>query len=140
MTRVLCLDYGEKRVGVAISDPFGQMAHPLDFIPNNQNIWQKIDDLVKHYSVQEIVLGLPLNRNGHDTQKTKEVRAFKDSLSHKVPIPIHLQDERYSSKAVEKQLIEKKIKREKRKQIIDSQAAAFILNGFLMKKNGIDSF
>lgn len=135
MNRVLCIDYGERRVGIAVSDPLGLTAQAQPYIQNSKQLLVSLKELVNEFHVATIVVGLPLNRHGQDTQKTTEVRAFAESLKVEVDVPVVFQDERYSTKAVEKHLIAADVSRKKRKEVVDSLAAAFILEGYLGKQN-----
>lgn len=136
MTRYLSLDYGEKRVGIAVSDPFNSMALPLAFIPNNDALIANIVLLAEDYSISNIVLGLPKHTQaGKETDKEKEVREFATRLEAQARLPIAFWDERFSTAAMTKQFKAHDISRKKRKNIIDSSAAAFILQGYLDKLN-----
>jgi putative Holliday junction resolvase len=131
MNRVLCIDYGEKRVGIAVSDPLGLTAQAQPYIQNTKTLVASLKALVEEFQAGTVVVGLPLNRHGEDTQKTTEVRAFADTLKEALDVPVVFQDERYSTKAVEKHLIAADVSRKKRKEVVDSLAAAFILEGYL---------
>lgn len=129
--RILALDYGEKRIGVAISDPLGLAAHPLAYIPAGELAMDTIVDRCTEYDVAEIVVGLPKNMNGSESEKSGLVREFAAHLHAKAGRPIVFRDERLSTVAVTKTLIEADFSRKKRKEIVDSQAAAFVLQGYL---------
>ncbi len=129
--RILAIDYGEKRIGIATSDGLGLGAHPKPYIPNNTQTIPSILALITEFDIATILLGLPKNQEGGESEKSLEVRAFAEQLSQKTPLPIVFWDERFSTIAVEKQLINANVKRKKRKELIDSQAACFILQGYL---------
>jgi putative Holliday junction resolvase len=131
--RVLCLDYGQKRIGVAVSDPFGMMALPQNFVPNNSGLPKALRQLIDEFNIGKIVLGLPLNLQKQETESSRKVRAFADRVLSKFGLEIVYQDERFSTTAVERELIAADLSRQKRKEVIDSQAAAFILQGYLDK-------
>jgi putative holliday junction resolvase len=131
MNRYLALDYGEKRIGVAISDPLNMTAQPKPFISNDPELKKILSTMLEEFEITTIILGLPTNRFGEDTQKTKEVRVFKETLESWIDLPIIFRDERYSTKAVERHLISADVSRKKRKQVVDGQSAAFVLQGFL---------
>jgi len=133
MNRTLAIDYGEKRIGIALSDPLGITAQAYPFISNSKEFFSQLNQLIEEKSVTQIIIGLPTNRFGEDTQKTSEVRTFSEKVASETGLPVSFQDERYSSKAVERHLIEADVSRKKRKQVIDSQAAAFFLQGYLDK-------
>ena len=131
MNRLLCIDFGSKRMGVALSDPLGLTAQPYPFIPHDKAVITNIKNLIHEYNVTKIILGLPKSRDGGDSKKAVEVRAFGDRLQQETGLPLDYWDERYSTKASERHLIAAGVRRNKRKQVIDSQAAVFILQGYL---------
>jgi len=132
--RVLGLDFGEKRIGVAISDPLSITAQPLPYISYNPKFLEELKLIMSDYDIGLIVVGLPLSREGKDTQTTVKVRQFGAKLEQHLGKDIVFQDERYSTKAVERVLIEADVSRKKRKEVIDSQAAVFILQGYMDKQ------
>ncbi|MCP4050092.1 MAG: Holliday junction resolvase RuvX [bacterium] len=132
--RALCLDYGEKRIGVAISDPLNITAQSLPFILNSKDTIDCIDKTLTEYNVNKIIIGLPKDRDGGDSKKALEVRSFAEKLQGKIKCEIIFRDERYSTVAVTKHLIKAGVKRKKRKKVVDSNAAAFILQGYLDSK------
>jgi putative Holliday junction resolvase len=135
--RVLGLDYGEKRIGVAVSDPLGITALALAFVPNDGKIWDVLAGLILKYQIKSFVVGLPRMLSGSDSTKTVEVRAFAALLESKVGLPVVFVDERLSTVAVTRHLIDAGVSRGKRKHVIDSQAAAFILQGYLDRLRSI---
>lgn len=94
--RILGIDYGEKRIGLAVSDESHTLARALDILSPKQ-FFSSIRSLVAQYEVETILLGLPLNMDGKETKKTDEVKAFKASLEKEVSVPIVFFDERLSS-------------------------------------------
>jgi len=134
--RVLALDYGEKRIGVAISDPLWITAQPLPFIPHDEKFLAAITKVVADYDATELLIGLPKDLKGNDSLKATEVRAFGKNLGEKLALPVSYWDERYSTAAAQKHLITMDIRRDKRKLVIDSMAAAFFLQGYMeLKRN-----
>ncbi|MDH4129780.1 MAG: Holliday junction resolvase RuvX [Spirochaetota bacterium] len=135
MARILCLDFGHVRIGVAISDQSRTIATSNDYIAVKKgNVLQKIITIVSENECDEIVIGLPISLNGNDTQKTVEVRKFADILSKHFNIPITLWDERLSSYTAENILKETNVRRDKRKGKRDSLSAQIILQGYLDSK------
>ena len=135
MGRCIGIDLGTKRVGLALSDPLNIIASPfktLTFIDNDDLI-SKLSNIINDNNVKTIILGLPLNMSGLDTEQTKKVRAFKDSLT-KLNIPIFFEDERLSSVSAKKSLVLQAVKTGHNKAEIDKTAAAIILQQFLDKK------
>ena len=134
--RVLGIDLGERRVGVAVSDPTGSIAQPL---PTLQKRARKrmplatLQKLAEQYEVQEIVMGLPLAPSGDDTERTRTVREAARKLEERSGVPVHLVDERYTSKAAERAVrglgLPKKKREEKGR--VDAAAAVLILQSWL---------
>jgi putative holliday junction resolvase len=129
--RYLALDYGEKRIGVAMSDPLNITAQAHPYIENNNQTINSIKKIVSEYEVAKIVLGLPKDREGNDSKKAIEVREFGKKIEDELNCEVTYWDERFSTVAVNKHLISLDVSRKRRKQIVDSQAAAFFLQGFM---------
>lgn len=136
--RSLGLDVGDRRIGVAISGPHGLLAVPLTVIAKSEDAAREfIIKLVKQHRIERIVIGLPRSLNGGLGQQANKVIAFTDKLSLRVQqskigqIDIELWDERFSTVAAERLMVEVGTKRKKRNQRRDAIAASFILQGFL---------
>ena len=137
--RYMGLDIGDKTVGVAVSDPLFISANGITTIERVgiRKDTGKILDLVKEYEVSLIVAGLPLMLDGSDSPPTEKVREFVRMLENKLRssglagVGIVFQDERFTTKIAESVLIEANMRREKRKEIIDRQAAVIILQSYL---------
>jgi putative Holliday junction resolvase len=131
--RVLGLDIGEKRIGVALSDPQGLLAGALTIIERRDSATdiQAIVNLVEKHGVERIVVGLPRSLNGSIGQQAEKVQAFSEMLRQKVDVPVESWDERLSTVAAERLLIEVGARRAKRKKHRDAIAASFILQGYL---------
>ena len=135
MARCIGIDLGTKRVGIALSDSINMIASPfktLTFVDNNDLV-EKLNIIITDNNVRTIILGLPLNMSGEDTEQTKKVRSFKDTLS-KLDLPIMYEDERLSSVSAKKSLVMQNVKTGYNKAEIDRTAAAIILQQFLDKK------
>ena len=137
--RILGLDYGDKTIGIAISDPFGWTAQGLEIIKRiNENEYKKsisrIAEIVLEFDVEKIVLGFPKNMDNSEGLRCEKTLEFKNRLEKRFNnIPIILWDERMSTIAAQRSLIEGNMSRIKRKNIIDKIAAIYILQGFLDK-------
>jgi len=134
--RILGLDVGDVRIGVALSDEMGWTAQPLGVITRSKKKGLKSDlyaivAYLDEYNVTEIVVGLPLNMNGSEGPMTEKVRKFSEALSKITDIEIKEWDERLSTVAVERVLIEGDVSRKKRKTVVDKLAATYILQGYL---------
>ena len=132
--RIIGLDIGSKRIGVAMSDELGITAQPLETI-KAQDL-EKVVELVKEHEAKELVVGLPLNMNGSEGPKAKEVISLVDSLKQKVSVPVKMWDERLTTMAVEKELIRADVSRRKRKKVVDKLAAQLILQSYLDSGEG----
>lgn len=133
--KFICFDIGNKRIGVAVSDPFMSMALPKEtfFRKNFESDLVALSDLAKKEGADRIVCGLPLNVDGTESQQTKLTRSFIDALKKVTDIPIVTADERYSTLEARRILIEGDVRREKRKNYVDSIAASFILEDYINK-------
>jgi len=132
MGRILGVDYGDSRVGLAISDLNKIIASPFKTI-RNEGVKQLTDQLkviIIDNDIEEIVVGLPVSMKGADTKQTNKVRSFSKLLEC-FKIPIHMQDERLSSLSAKKSLIKQKVKTGHNKHLIDSTAAAIFLQQFI---------
>lgn len=131
--RILGLDIGDKRIGVAISDPEGTLASPLTVIlrNNDEEATKAIVELIEHYQVACVVIGLPRHLSGKLGRQAAKVQAFMTKLSEQTKIPIETRDEWLSSVAADRLLQEAGVKNRQRKARRDPAAAAFVLQGYL---------
>ena len=133
--RCLGLDVGTKTIGVAMSDALGLAAHPLLVLPRAGTVKDiaAVEALVDEHEVEALVVGLPLELSGKIGHRARRVKVLIDALSEKFAgrLPVHEWDERFSTSAVERVLIDADMSRAKRKKVIDKQAAAYILQGWL---------
>lgn len=135
--RTLGLDFGQKTIGVAVSDPFGWTAQGVEIIRRDKEESVKksilrIGEIIKQYDVLKIVLGYPKNMNNTVGERGQKTEDFKKKLEKSFPnIEIVLWDERLSTVGAERSLLEADLSRKKRKDVIDKMAAVFILQGYL---------
>ncbi len=134
--RILGLDYGSRTCGVAVSDPLGITAQGLETIVRKEEnklrrTLARIEELVREYGAEKIVLGFPLNMNDTIGPRAEKTLAFKEMLERRTGLPVILQDERLTTVEVEEVLIEAGVRREHRKQYVDKLAAVLILQGYL---------
>lgn len=131
--RLMGLDLGTKTIGLALSDVERRIASPLEtikrvkFTPDAQ----KLLSLCTKHGVAMLVLGLPLNMDGSEGPRAQATRAFARNLAQLTPLPIHFQDERLSTAAVTRTLLEADASRARRDELVDKMAAAYILQGVL---------
>ena len=131
--RIMGLDYGSRRIGVAMSDELLLTAQGSKTIFNNTTAESisAIASLVKENGVVEVVIGLPISMNGTHSQKTKEVIGFAEELTKSVSVPVKTWDERLTTAQAERALLEADMSRLKRKRLNDMIAAQLILQGYL---------
>lgn len=131
--RILGIDYGAKRVGIAITDPLRMFAYGLTTIQNDKNFWNNLGKLFTDYDVETIVLGYPLKESGERSTSTELIEKFHSELEKRIKLPIILVDERYSSVIAKQQILESVASKKKRrdKGLIDKNAAAIILKEYL---------
>lgn len=131
--RSLGLDVGDRRIGVAISDPGQILASPLTTIVREDDdiAVAKIVEIVNKYEAQRIIIGLPYSLDGNIGKQANKVKTFAEKLSKCTEAIVEFRDERLSTVAVDHLLIEAGIKSQKRKDRRDAAAAAFILQGYL---------
>ena len=132
-TRIMGLDIGEKRIGVALSDPLGIIAGALTVVDRvtDDAALKEIIDLARENEVERIVVGMPRSLDGSLGKQAQAVQSFVDLLKKRTDIPVVTWDERLSTVAAERMLLEVGMKRDKRKKRRDSLAAAIILQGYL---------
>lgn len=130
MGRILALDYGSARCGVAVSDPTGTIASPLPvvFKAATPSGVRRIASIVRDQQVERIVLGLPIGLSGRETGQTRETRAFAKQLAAAVDVPIELYDERFTTRMAERDIDPRAHE--------DSRAAAHLLDGWLSERAG----
>jgi len=135
------LDIGERRIGVALSDPLGIMASALTVIERTTDdaAIKQIVELARQNDVERFVIGLPRSLDGSLGKQAQTVEAFIELLKSHTELPVITWDERFSTVAAEKTLLEAGMKRDKRKRHRDAVAAAFILQGYLDRERNRDS-
>ena len=134
--RIMGLDYGSVTVGVAISDSMQLTAQPVEVIQRKsenklRRTLARIEELVEEYEVGLIVLGLPKNMNNTVGERGEDTLSFRDALVRRTGLEVILWDERLTTVASEKVLMESGVRRENRKKVIDQIAASMILQGYL---------
>jgi putative Holliday junction resolvase len=135
VARVLGIDFGEKRLGLALSDESRTLASPLAVYERKdlQSDLRFLRDLIFRYQITEIVLGLPLNMDGSLGPKAQQVLEFKRALEESLKLPVHTFDERFTTAEAERALLEANMSRRQRKAKRDALAAVLILQGYLQQ-------
>jgi putative Holliday junction resolvase len=131
--RILGIDYGSKRLGLAMCDELGLTAQALTTITrkNRERDLKEIETVIKQYNVEKIIVGYPLRLDGTEGIQCEKVNRFVDILESRFSLPIVKWDETLSTKEAEQILIEANINRKKRKDVVDKIAAAIILQDYL---------
>ncbi|MBP5307602.1 MAG: Holliday junction resolvase RuvX [Clostridia bacterium] len=134
---IIAFDVGDRRIGVAATDPLGIMALPLEtyFRKNTAEDVKYLVDLAKSRGADVIVCGLPLNFDGSESEQTVKTRKFAAIIEAATDIPVVFEDERFTTLEARRNLIEADMRRDKRKQVIDKVAASYILESYLNKIN-----
>ena len=127
--RILGLDLGQKRIGVAISDGLGITAQGLDTIKREDKV--SLENIIRDREVTEIVVGLPLNMDGTKGERAEDAILFADNLKKDLSVAVKMWDERLSTLYVERAMIEGDLSRRKRKALSDKLAAQVILQSYL---------
>ncbi len=140
--RILGLDFGSKTVGVAVSDPLGLTAQGVEIIRREQEnklrrTLARIETLIAQYNVKHIVLGLPRNMNYSLGDRAEKTQEFKEKLERRTGLPVDLWDERLTTVAADRAMMEAGIRRQHRKEYVDEIAAVFILQGYLDRLSNI---
>lgn len=134
--RIMGLDYGSKTVGVAVSDPLGITAQGVETVTRKdegklRKTCARLESLIQEYGIERIILGYPKNMNNTEGERAKKTMEFKDMLARRTGLEVVLWDERLTTIAAERILMESGVRREHRKEVIDKVAAQLILQGYL---------
>lgn len=137
MVRILGLDIGDKRIGVALSDLSGILASPHSVIERTDEVQDvtAIAKIIDQYQVRKIIVGLPITMQGDVGEQAVKVQAFTDRLAHHIDVPLEFRDERMTTISARRLMQESRRKKIKQKKTDDSQAAAVILQGYLDEKD-----
>ena len=136
MSRILCLDYGERRIGVAVSDPLGLTAQPVAVIGQDFSELKKIID--SYEEISEIVVGLPKTMRGEIGPKAQKTLEYIEYLKTKIDIPIVTWDERLTTVSASRMLQEAGMNTRKQRKVIDKVAAVLILKSYMERKGNRD--
>jgi len=131
--RLLGLDVGARRIGVAVSDPLGITAQGLETLyrKNKKHDFAHLNRVIREYEVREIVVGLPLRMSGAEGTQAEKIQAFAEDLRKYFKLPVHLWDERLTSAEANRLLRETDLSIEKRGKAVDRMAAILILQGWM---------
>lgn len=132
--RIMSLDFGDRRIGVALSDPMGLTAQGLDVLQRGKSLNEdltRIKDLAEKNEVETVVIGLPRNMDGSMGPQAEKVKKFAQKLAGLLDVQVKFWDERLTTTAAEKLLIQADVSRVRRRKVIDKMAASLILQGYL---------
>jgi putative holliday junction resolvase len=133
MPRILGLDVGSRRIGIAVSDPLGITAQGLETLQrrNKRADLAALERVIREYAVREIVVGLPLRMSGAEGTQSEKMQVFAEDLRKRFRLPVHLWDERLTSAEANRLLRETELSIEKRGKAVDRMAAVLILQGWM---------
>lgn len=133
MSRILALDHGTKRIGVAISDETRMIAQPLEFIPAEppEGVFERLRAILSEKPAELILIGMPRNMDGSYGPAAEKVRAFVEQLKAVVDLPVRTWDERLTSAQANRVLVQGNVRRDQRKEKVDAVAAAILLQSYL---------
>ena len=136
--RILGLDVGSRRIGVAVTDPLGITAQGLETLQrrNKRYDFDQLAQVIRQYGVKEIVVGLPLRMSGAEGTQSEKMRVFAEEIRKKFRLPVHLYDERLTSAEANRFLRETELSIEKRGKAVDRMAAVLILQGWMERRAG----
>ncbi len=134
--RILALDVGERRIGVAITDPTGATAQPLQTVvrTGQDGGLTRLVAMIRRYDVKEVVVGLPTRTGGEEGPEARRVRAFARRLRSLTGVPVVFVDERYSTQEAERILLAADLSRGRRRKVLDHVAAAIVLDTYLARR------
>jgi putative Holliday junction resolvase len=135
--KYLSIDYGDKRIGLAVCDPSETIVSPLKVLNNPEHFVEETADLIEDEKIEAVVIGIPFNMDGTEGRQVKVVERFAEQLKKKITIPIFFQDERLSTFAAEQKLVDIELSKKKKRERIDAIAAAHILEEFLERRRSI---
>jgi putative Holliday junction resolvase len=135
--RILGLDVGSKRIGLAVSDPLGITAQGLDTLhrQNKRLDFEHLERVIREYAVAEIVVGLPLRMSGGEGTQAEKMQVFAEEIRRRFQLPVHLWDERLTSAQANRLLRETEMSIKRRGQVVDRMAAVLILQSWMDARN-----
>lgn len=138
--RILAIDHGTRRMGIAVSDELHMIASPLEYIPAEpwNAFLERLQALLQEKEVGLILVGMPRNMDGSYGPAAEKVRGFIEKLRETITLPIKTWDERWTSTQANRLLAEAKVKKGKRRESVDKMAAALILQNYLDAGGGLD--
>jgi putative Holliday junction resolvase len=135
--RILAIDHGSRRMGLAVTDPLGITAQGIETLQrkNNRADFGRLERIIREYGVKEIVLGNPLRMSGQEGIQSQKVAEFAEELRKRFQLPVHLWDERLTSAEANRLLRENEVSTKRRVQAVDRMAAVLILQSFMQSRS-----
>lgn len=133
MGRVLGIDFGDRRFGLALSDPTRTICRPFEVVEGEKNVLARVAALIGEEGIDQIVVGLPKNMDGSIGPKARTVLAFVERLEGAVPVPVETLDERLTTVEAERSLAASGLSRDARKRRVDAVAAQILLQSWLAR-------
>lgn len=131
MSRVLGLDLGSRRIGVAVTDPTGTLASPYEVVERSPQSYEKIRRIVEEVEAERVVVGLPLSMSGKDGPAATAAREEAAALGSLLPVPVELYDERLTTVSANRSMMDMQMKADARRRVVDKVAAAVMLQSWL---------
>jgi len=131
--RILAIDFGEKRIGIAVTDPMNIFAYPLITLQNDNSFLTRLKNIIDEYNVVKVLIGNPIRESGGESSILKLIIEMKEKIENKFCLPVELIDERYSSEIARQRILETVVSKKKRrdKSLLDKNSAAVILEDYL---------
>jgi len=131
--RILAIDFGEKRIGIAVTDPMNIFAYPLITLQNDNSFLTRLKNIIDEYNVVKVLIGNPIRESGGESSIFKLLIVMKEKIENKFCLPGELIDERYSSEIARQRILETVVSKKKRrdKSLLDKNSAAVILEDYL---------
>ncbi|MDQ7815638.1 MAG: Holliday junction resolvase RuvX [Melioribacteraceae bacterium] len=131
--RILAIDFGEKRIGIAVTDPMNIFAYPLITLQNDNNFLTNLKNIINEYNVVKVLIGNPIRESGGEPRILGLIIEMKEKIENKFGLPVELIDERYSSEIARQRILETVVSKKKRrdKSLLDKNSAAVILEDYL---------
>ncbi len=131
--RILAIDFGEKRIGIAVTDPMNIFAYPLITLQNDNSFLTRLKNIIDEYNVVKVLIGNPIRESGGESSIFKLIIEMKEKIENKFCLPVELIDERYSSEIARQRILETVVSKKKRrdKSLLDKNSAAVILEDYL---------
>ncbi|MCU1256131.1 MAG: Holliday junction resolvase YqgF [Candidatus Angelobacter sp.] len=135
--RILAIDHGSRRMGLAVTDPLGITAQGIETLQrkNNRADFGRLERIIREYGIKEIVLGNPLRMSGQEGAQSQKVAEFAEELRKRFHLPVHLWDERLTSAEANRLLRENEVSTRRRVQAVDRMAAVLILQSFMQSRS-----